>query len=415
MRGLRFGRWLRVGLFAGSVAIVLAAALQPWVEVPRNHRVQEPYDEFIAILVVVAAIALIAFYLARVNIVVAVTTLAGLLAAAILAQAVHDPLGPFGGPGPNIHLDWYIWLSVAAGIGIVVASVMLLVSGGGAVAAAIRDRRRARFMVNAAPMTPLVAAGGEEFVVLVPTGDKAASRRFAKSDWKETRHLSRGLDVLAATGADRERDVFVDVGAHVGTTTVPAVTRFGFRSAVALEPETTNFRLLEATIALNALGERIVPLNVAVSNTVGTAALRLKSSSGGHRIMKSPKPGAQTVPVPVTTLDALVAEGVLDPTRVSMLWLDIEGHEPQALAGASSLVERSVPVVVEYHFGRLAEGARLSELVEILRGHYTHAVDLRHEDAAKRVLPIERLAEITPGSAGKRTANMTDVLIFRAG
>lgn len=139
------------------------------------------------------------------------------------------------------------------------------------------------------------------------------------------------------------RGVFVDVGANIGTTCLPALHVHEFRRAIAIEPEQSNARLLAANAALNGLSERITIHQVAASDRTGTLRLSIHpSNSGGHRVTE----GAGQE-VAATTLDSLLeAEGV-SPADVGLLWIDVQGHELAVLRGAGSLLAARVPFVVE--------------------------------------------------------------------
>ena len=116
----------------------------------------------------------------------------------------------------------------------------------------------------------------------LPTRQKAGVDRFAKREWKENRHLGRALETLAEAGVEVSRTTFVDVGAHVGTTTISALRRFGFSSALAFEPELSNFRLLRANLGVNGLETSIRTYNVAISDRVGSAELALRQAIGSE-------------------------------------------------------------------------------------------------------------------------------------
>ena len=74
------------------------------------------------------------------------------------------------------------------------------------------------------------------------------------------------------------------------------MVRFGFESAVAFEPEAENYRLLQANVLLNGLGDRIETRNVAVSNRGGAAELKVRAEFGAkHRLLDAPEEGATTV------------------------------------------------------------------------------------------------------------------------
>lgn len=279
--------------------------------------------------------------------------------------------------------------------------------------ATVREReRRAEFVRGAAEQTSHVAVERDGAIFFLPTRQKAGIDRLLKPEWKEKRHLARALQALEHAGVAVSRAVFVDVGAHVGTTAITAVRRFGFRSALAFEPEESNFRLLRANVGVNGLEDEIQTFNVAVSNRVGTAQLKLRPSFGSkHRLVEdADAAGQSTVTVPLTTLDRLVDEGALEPARAGLLWLDVEGHELETLQGARRLLGRSVPIVMEFIPRALRHGGRLGQLVSELSRHYTHAVDLRHRLHGKSHL--FRLAELEQ-LADRYGRGFTDVLVLR--
>src|SRR4051794_12767372 len=118
-------------------------------------------------------------------------------------------------------------------------------------------RERAEFLEQAAQQTSHVAVEQDGAIFFLPTRQKAGIDRLLKPEWKEKRHLQRALELLDRGGTPVPRSLFVDVGAHVGTTAITAVRRFGFEAAVAFEPEQSNFRLLRANLSVNGLEERI--------------------------------------------------------------------------------------------------------------------------------------------------------------
>jgi hypothetical protein len=83
------------------------------------------------------------------------------------------------------------------------------------------------------------------------------------------------------------------------------------------------------------------------------------------------------VPVAVTTLDQAVADSELDPGRVGLLWIDVEGHETEVLEGASAILGRSVPVVVEFSAHRFRQLGGLDAFVGAFSPTYTHFYDLK--------------------------------------
>jgi len=272
---------------------------------------------------------------------------------------------------------------------------------------------RARFIGIASRITPYVAVENDGALYFLPTRQKSGVDRFTKRAWKETRHLQRALDVLEHAGVEVPRATFVDVGAHIGTTAIAAVSRFGFESAVALEPERANYRLMRVNLAANDIEARVRTFNVAVSSRVGTAHLKLRPESGSkHRlVVEGEVEPPSTVGVPLTTLDTLAEDGSLDPVQTSLLWLDVEGHELEVLQGARRLVERSVPIVMEFVPRRLRQDGRLAALCGALAEHYTHVLDLRSPPGDDPDLrPLGELDVL----AKRYARSFTDLLVFRS-
>lgn len=134
-------------------------------------------------------------------------------------------------------------------------------------------------------------------------------------------------------------DLVFDVGAHVGDR-VGAFRRLGAR-VVAVEPQpalVTTLRLLygrdrNVTIEPVAVGSRegSLDMKVNVDNpTVSTASTDFIQSARGAPGWET-QVWSETISVPVTTLDALVARHGMP----SFIKIDVEGYEDEALAGLS--------------------------------------------------------------------------------
>jgi FkbM family methyltransferase len=221
--------------------------------------------------------------------------------------------------------------------------------------------RRERFFQDAASFTPLVGVeSDDDLLFVVPTWDQRVGRKlFVATRRKEMKQLRRALELLAGHGF-APRGTFLDVGANIGTTTLPALA-LGFDRAVAIEPSPENVRLLRANATLNGLEGRLTVIEAAAADRAGRGALRVHAkNSGGHRLHDD------GIPVDLVRL-ADVGSGA------SMIWMDIQGAEHSALAGAGDLVG-TVPIVVELSRGKPRETAALLAA-------YRHAYDLA--DAAR--------------------------------
>jgi hypothetical protein len=105
-----------------------------------------------------------------------------------------------------------------------------------------------------------------------------------------------------------------------------------------------------------------------------------------------------------------VRAGELDPSAVGLLWLDVEGHELEALEGARALRERSVPIVMEFAPRRLHADGRLDALRALLGEHYTHVLDLRRRPGEQPELrPLDALDDL----AEHYGRSFIDLLVLR--
>lgn len=116
----------------------------------------------------------------------------------------------------------------------------------------------------------------------------------------------------------------------------------------SFEPHPTTFAAAMHTIRLNKL-QNVEIAPVAVGEKSDTLPLQIarpngKSLAAAARIVEDEDITGKDyiIPVPITRLDDLISED----RDVSILHLDIEGHEEQALRGAQALLQRCMPIVI---------------------------------------------------------------------
>ena len=259
-------------------------------------------------------------------------------------------------------------------------------------------------------MTPYVAAENGEAVFVVPTWSTAD---FFVSNTRKSEFvcLERARRVLRDADRLAESTTMVDVGAHIGTSAVPAITRNGFARVVAIEPDPDNLRLLRANVALNELDDQVTVVPAAVSDTAGQLWFTPGSRRGGWtkgQLTDEPRPDAE--PVGVVTLDSLAERGTIDPAGTGLLWLG-QMFEESTLLCASQFLEHRVPIVfVLRRHGLTASSPFLRRLKE--KG-YERVVDLRRpslneplSEWVPQLEPIDDLATLSPRK------KITDVLVF---
>jgi FkbM family methyltransferase len=134
-------------------------------------------------------------------------------------------------------------------------------------------------------------------------------------------------DMAFVVHALRPGDLFVDVGANVGSYTILAAGVSGAQ-CIALEPVPATFVGLLDNVRLNDLAARVECHNVAAGNAAGTLAFTTDLDTCNHATSDGESSG-NTLQVPVTTLDTL-----LQAVQPTLIKIDVEGFETRVIEGA---------------------------------------------------------------------------------
>lgn len=198
-------------------------------------------------------------------------------------------------------------------------------------------------------------------------------------DLRARRNVPFGVrweDDLAYCLQGRPLRVAVDVGAHFGETARRVAASFPGARVHCFEPIPTSFRRLERAVA----GLDAVCVQAALSDEPGTVEMGLGESSFSSGFGAA----GTRIDVRVDTLDAYVAQAAIE--SVELLKVDVEGHEPSVLRGATGLLAtgRIEHVLCECEFVHRPDEPHgdFAEIVRILLPHgfrvvsfYTGGVD----------------------------------------
>jgi FkbM family methyltransferase len=128
--------------------------------------------------------------------------------------------------------------------------------------------------------------------------------------------------------------IVVDVGANVGYYTLLALSRVGQRGrVVAIEPAERPRARLAAAVAG---APNATVLACAIGARQGSGTLYVDRETDNDSPVMVPNHGGRATAVSVTTLDACLTD--LEIHHVDLLKLDVEGWEPQVLAGARAFL-----------------------------------------------------------------------------
>ncbi len=178
-------------------------------------------------------------------------------------------------------------------------------------------------------------------------------------------------------------DTVLDLGAHIGTFAL-GMAAIGCR-VLAVEAAAGNAELLRAASARNGFAELTV-LHAAVAAARGTVWFTPDGPCG--QAGRDRPGGEPAIEVPAVAVDDVLADRSWH--HVDLVKIDVEGSEPQALAGMSNLLRRddAPPILIECNGHTLAHyGSTTHELrAELERfGYRCHFID---SSLPNRLVPV---------------------------
>ena len=144
-------------------------------------------------------------------------------------------------------------------------------------------------------------------------------------------------------GRNKTRITFVNIGAHIGSICIPALKEKFFTNLIAFEPVKKNFRLLASNIYLNSLEDKSKLFNLAISNKKNKLKIKKFSNSGDYRVVNKNQKNAE-----------IVKSDILDNytnnlnKNNTLIFMDVQGHEPMVFLGARKTIRKKIPIVFEF-------------------------------------------------------------------
>lgn len=173
-------------------------------------------------------------------------------------------------------------------------------------------------------------AHGRQVTITLPNPDDHIQRIINQSgSWYER-------DLLEDWYCRVKGGVAIDVGAHIGTHTL-WLTGIMRLEVIALEANPAAFEVLKTNIANNDLSDLVIPLNVAAGRTLGRVSIvdEVAGNSGMARCVPDPRGFVRQVRI----------DDIDDKGDVSLIKVDIEGGEIDALRGAEATISKHRPLI----------------------------------------------------------------------
>jgi FkbM family methyltransferase len=163
-------------------------------------------------------------------------------------------------------------------------------------------------------------------------------------------------DTLFCIHMLRPGDLFVDVGANVGTYTIAASAVAG-ANVLAIEPSTSAYENLLDNLRLNHLDKNIEVMRCGLSNRSGVAYLT-NNRDALNAIVTDQTQGVENIKV--QKLDEVTSEVPL------LMKIDVEGHEQEVLEGSERILKdlKLVAVILETTGRKVREKGILETMEE---------------------------------------------------
>jgi FkbM family methyltransferase len=140
----------------------------------------------------------------------------------------------------------------------------------------------------------------------------------------------------------RQNDLFVDVGANLGSYTVLASAVCQART-IAFEPVPATYSRLTQNNSMNFLQERVRAEQIAITDHPGEVQITAHRGPM-NQVLEQTETQAGTVAVPCARLDDMLKD-----ERPTLLKIDVEGYETSVLRGAPQTLAKSslIGIIVE--------------------------------------------------------------------
>jgi FkbM family methyltransferase len=215
------------------------------------------------------------------------------------------------------------------------------------------------------------------FTWTVDTGDEVGLYLFTEGRY-EGEELDAVLSWLRVTRPVQSFATVVDVGANVGTTSLP-VARAGWK-VIAIEPVPKTFQRLVGNVEVNDLSDRVVCVQKAISSTGDLADLWVTKGAGQAEVaVPAARPafsrwGYQptgSVQVAADGLTSTVESLHVTGPEIALVWSDTQGSERAVIETGRELWSAGVPLYIEVYPAGLALHGAIDAFVDRVRESFS--------------------------------------------
>ncbi|OLP62406.1 methyltransferase [Xaviernesmea oryzae] len=219
-------------------------------------------------------------------------------------------------------------------------------------------------------------------------------RKIYRKGHFEREHVDRLLAILGQRGLLEEGRALLELGGNIGTQTIYFALSNCFSRILTVEPDPRNLILLRENIRQNGLETRVTVAPCAAGAEGGTLDFFQHETNSGKSSALPAGGGTRRIAVPVKPVSDILAQAGLTPDDIGLVWMDIEGYEPAAIASMDVLMARRTLIYMEFSPVFYGEaGARA--LRDTLAHHYARAL-VFYEDGREVEMPLAELPVSEP-------------------
>jgi FkbM family methyltransferase len=165
----------------------------------------------------------------------------------------------------------------------------------------------------------------------------------------------------------RKEDLFVDIGANVGSYTILACASVGARG-YCIEPVSSTYQRLMDNIRLNNLSGNVECLNIGIGDKEGFARFTSNRNCTNH-VLNEGESENDEITVRMDTLDS-----VLKNKSPFVIKIDVEGYEKQVLKGAQRVLSNDSlqSLIIETDDHNNGYNSNDTSVIEIMNGFGFH-------------------------------------------
>lgn len=211
-------------------------------------------------------------------------------------------------------------------------------------------------------------------------------------------HYFAPLEVFNLLRAD---SVVVDIGANIGTVALRAAKICSKGHVYAFEPDPHHVKSLKTNQQLNNFSNiTIIPKALGSEPSQALLFELEQRNAGMNRILPAENANRyKSSPIKVATLDDEMEQ--IDPSRIDLIKMDVEGYEFHVLAGAKKTIARYKPILIIEVIETNLQMHQLSSIhvINLLRSWGYELMDLKTHQPLVAGAKIETDILCTPQKA----------------